>query len=371
MRLCYLAPTGVHTRRWLRYFAEAGHDIHLVTSETSPCRDLNGVRLHVLKRFGPQGRAANYLLNALPLMRRFRRLIREIEPDIVHAHYIMDISLLGAASGFHPFITTAWGSDVLIEPEKSRISRLIAGYVLKRADLVTCDTEHMLGPLINLGARPDGIEIIKFAVDIDKFKPAPKNARLTKELGADGSPTVISLRHLEPLYDIETLISSVPLVLKSIPGTKFVILGKGSQEGKLRLLAESLGVAGSVRFAGQVPADDIPAYLTSADICVSTALSDAGPGGIIEAMACQLPVITTDFGDNRKWVEDGANGYIIPPHDHHALAAKIVHLIENPDTGRLFGRANRRIIAERNNWGTEMGKMERLYEKLAAGREKR
>ena len=367
MKICYIGSTGIHTRRWVEYFAGAGHEVHLVTSETMSSWDMDNVTLHVLKRFGPKTRAINYLVNTLPLLRQFQKLIKEIAPDIVHAHYIMETTFLGALSGFHPFVVTAWGSDVLVTPRESRISRLIAGYVLKRADLITCDTEHMQPPLTKLGADPDKITIIKFAVDIQKFKPRQKNERLMEKLGILNSPVIISLRHLEPLYDIETLLASAPLVLEEVPEAKFVLLGRGSLETKLKELSQSLGVSHSVRFVGQVPADEVPRYLTSADICVSTALSDAGPGGIIEAMSCELPVIATDFGDNRKWVEEGVNGYIIPLRSPRVLASRIVHLIRTPDIRQKFGRINRQIIAERNNWEIEMGEMGKLYEKLIAG----
>jgi len=297
-------------------------------------------------------------------MLQFKRLVRNINPDIIHAHYITDTALLGAASGFHPFVVTVWGSDVLIAPHQSKVSKWIAKYVLKRADLITCDAEHIQEPLVELGADPRKINLILFAVDTRKFKPGEKNERLREELGILNSPTILSLRHLEPLYDIETLIASIPLVLEEIPEATFVLLGKGSQEAKLKGLSKSLGVSDSVRFVGQVPEDEVSKYLTSVDICVSTALSDSGPGGIIEAMACELPVITTDFGDNRQWVEDGVNGFIIPLRSPQVLASRIVHLIRNPDIRQKFGQINRQIIEERNNWEKEMGKMEKLYEEL-------
>jgi len=366
MRICYIAPTGVHTMRWVKYFADAGHDVHLITSETAPSWDMDNVELHALRRFGPQTRAINYLINTLSLVFQFKRLLKCIKPDIIHAHYIMDISLLGAASGFHPFVVTAWGSDVLITPQQSRISRLIAEYVLKRADLITCDTEHMQPSLIELGTKPQKIHLIKFGVDIQKFKPAPKNDKLMRKLKISNSPTIISVRRLEPLYDIGTLIKSMAIVLKDIPEAKLVLLGEGSQELELKELSRSLGIADSVIFAGSVPEDVVPQYLTSADICVSTALSDAGPGGIIEAMACELPVITTDFGDNKKWVEDGVNGFIIPPKNYEALGSKIIYLLKHDSARMKFGQISRPIIEERNNWEKEMGKMDELYKKLIA-----
>ena len=81
-------------------------------------------------------------------------------------------------------------------------------------------------------------------------------------------------------------------------------------------------------------------------------------------MACGLPAIITDFGDNRKWVEDGVSGFIIPPRAPEALASKIIYLLQNEGDRKKFGQANRRIIEEKNNWEREMGRMGKLYEGL-------
>lgn len=364
MKICYLASPGVHTYRWLKYFVEKGHEVHLITATKTSSNVIDNVEIHELRRFGPPIRILNYLINSVWLMFQFRRLIRNLKPDIIHAHYIDDQKLLGAFSGFHPFVVTAWGSDILLAPKESKISRWIVKYVLKKADLITCDAEHIREALRQLEADPGKIHRILFGVDTQKFKPGPKNKRLEEELEIVDSPVIISLRHLNPLYNIETLISAMSLVLKEVPQAKLLLLGTGSQETMLKELSNSLGISDSVRFVGLVPEDDVPEYLASADICVSTALSDGGPGGIIEAMACELPVITTDFGENRKWVEDGINGFIIPPSNPDILASKIIHLLQNPAEMRKFGQINRQIIMERNNWEKEMGKVAKLYKKL-------
>ena len=365
MKICFIAPPGIHTNRWLRYFANNGHEVHLITSAKPSGDSINNIELHFLKRFGPHIRVANYLINSLPLVLQFKRLIRNINPDIIHAHCIMDTTLLGASCGFHPFVVTPWGSDILISSQKSRISRWIVKYVLKRADLITCDAEHIQGPLTKLGADPQKINLFYFGVTTGEFKPGQRDERLRQELGILNSPAVISLRRFEPIYDIESLITAIPLVLREVPAAKFLLVEKGSQEAELKKLAKSLGVSDSVRFVGWVPGDELPRYLASADIYVSTSLSDAGlAGSTAEAMACGLPVIITDFGDNRKWVEDGVNGFIIPPKAPEVLAAKIIHLLKDEETRKRFGSINQEIIAERNNWEKEMGKMAKLYEGL-------
>ncbi len=114
MKICYLASPDVHTNRWVKYFADRGHEVHMVASAKPSGNPVDNVKLHLLKRFGPPIRILNYPINSVSLMLQFKRLIRNLNPDVIHAHSINDIALLGAASGFHPFVVTAWGSDVLI-----------------------------------------------------------------------------------------------------------------------------------------------------------------------------------------------------------------------------------------------------------------
>ncbi len=244
----------MHTVRWIRYFANKRYEVHFITS-SKPSGDINNMKVHILWRFGPRARFVNYLINSVSHLIQFRRLIKNINPDIVHAHTIMDVTLLAAASGFHPLVITPWGSDVLIAPQKSIVSKWIVKYVLKRADLITCDAEHIQAPLVRFGADPKKIKLIYSGVDIQKFNPEQGDESLKKELGILGSPTIISLRRFEPIYDIESLITAAPLVLKEFPKAKFLLVGTGSQEAELRKLAKSIGVSESVKFVGWVPED--------------------------------------------------------------------------------------------------------------------
>jgi glycosyltransferase involved in cell wall biosynthesis len=361
MRICYIAEaSSIHTQKWVKYFADCGHELHLISRKPFEANDIKGLNSYWLTSF------------RYPVLLRYpydiikvRRLIKEIKPDVLHVHYAVGYGLLGALSGFHPFILSVWGSDILVAPKQSRIYKLTVELAIRRADVIHCDADHIIAPLIKLGAKPEKIKRIYFGVDTRKFKPIQGKEKLRRELGIPDSPTVISLRSLEPIYDIETLINSMPMVLKEIPEAKFLVVGGGSQEAKLKEQAKSLGISQSVKFTGRIPNDELPEYLSSADIYVSTSLSDAGlAGSTAEAMACGLPVIITDFGDNGKWVEDEINGFLIPLRDPEALASKIIQLIRDEEIRDRFGRINRQIIEERNDWQKEMRKIEELYESL-------
>lgn len=370
MRICYLADaSSVHTRKWTGYFVEKRHDVHVISFEDAK---IEGVTVHVLK-LPVLIRNATFPLKVASIY-RIKMLIKKMEPDILHAHYVTNYGLFGALCNFSPFVITAWGSDILIVPESrliSAIKRYIATYTLKKADSVTCDAEHMKKTMKRLGVPEEKIKLIYFGIDTRKFSPGQKSEKLKVRLGVYNSPTIMSLRNLKPVYDVESLVKSVPLVLKEIPESKFIIAGKGPEEERLKELAKSLGVSDSVKFIGFILNDELPEYLNSMDVYVSTSLSDAGiAASTAEAMSCGLPVIVTDVADNKEWVEDGITGFVVPTKDPKLLAEKVIYLLQNENVRKKFGKISRKIIEERNNYYKEMGKMEKIYKELVRRRKK-
>ncbi|MEW6608095.1 MAG: glycosyltransferase family 4 protein [bacterium] len=359
MKICFLAgANSVHSHRWIRYFVNKGYEIYWISlmpsiepfSETISFYDIGPLSTNPIDVF----------IQVL----KARQLIKKIKPNLLHIHSAGTYGLIGVLSGFHPFIVTTWGSDVLIRGQ-SLIKRPIIRFVLKKSDLITCDADHMINAMSKLGIDSKKMKLIYFGVEPDKFKPGLKDKNLLAKWDVGDSPTVISLRNLEPVYDIETLIKSIPLVLEKIPETKFIIAGIGSQEEHLKRLAESLRVINSIRFVGRYSHLELPNYLSSTDVYVSTSLSDAGiAASTAEAMASNLPVIVTDSGENRKWIKDGENGFVIPIKNPKILAEKIIYLFEHDEIRKKISENGREIINEKNNYYKEMGKMEEIYEEI-------
>jgi len=363
MRICYVAEARfTHTEKWVTYFADKGHDIHLISPEPFEGDNIANVKLYPLRRVRPRIRIMSVLTDILCHIIQTRKLVREIKPDILHAHYISDNGFLAALCGFHPLVLTGWGSDVLVEAHQSRIYRYFVKFALKRADLITSDGENMIDEMIKLGADPDKINYLLHGVDTQEFNPQAKS--LKEERKMFDSPLVISVRTLMPIYDLETLIQSVPLVLAQIPKVKFVIAGDGSQKYYLGDLARSLGVLESISFIGRIPHKELPYYLAAGDVYVSTSLSDTTSVSLLEAMASGLAPVVTDVGDVRKWIRSGENGFIVPIKRPDLLAEKIIYLLENRELRGKMGKANRQLIEEKADYEQEMGKMGKLYEEL-------
>jgi len=364
VRICYLAnASSVHTRRWVRYFVERGHEAHVISFENAR---IEGTTVHVLK-LPVLVKNATFALK-MASIHRIKALIKKIEPDILHAHYVTNYGLFGALCNFNPFVITAWGSDVLNVPEARFISMIkvqIAKYALRKADLITCNGESMRKEINGLGVSLQNIRVIYWGTDVQKFKPRHKNKEIKSKLGILNSPTIISLRNLEPVYNVESLVTATPLVIKYVPEAKFVIAGEGSQKARLERLVRSLNVSDSVRFVGWISHDKLPQYLASSDIYVSTSLSDGGlSSSTKEAMACELPVVVTDLMVNRQWIQDGTNGFIVPIKDPKSLADKIITLLKDEDLRIKFGKNGRNMVKNKLNFYKEMEKVESIYEGL-------
>lgn len=365
MRICYIAEgTSIHTQRWVNFFAEREHEVHLISSGFP--LDYHGydrrIQFHQLIRLAPQIWKVSRYPSGVKWLAQIRGLLREIEPDVLDTHSIAVNGYLGAMSGFHPLILTAWGSDVLINPRRNPIHRLLTEYALRKADIVVCDSETVKRGLLTLNTEASKIRRIYNGVDTEQFSPDHRDKTLRAKLEITEGPIVICIRHLSPYYNVEMLIRAIPLILKQAPQAKFIIGGDGIQRGYLQSLANSLGVADSIRFVGWMSHDELPQYLSSSDIYASTSSSDSTSLSLQEAMACGLAPVVTDLAANREWIADGENGFIVARDDISALADRVVYLIQNNDVRANFGEAGRKIIQERAEYKKEMEKAEKLYQ---------
>jgi glycosyltransferase involved in cell wall biosynthesis len=371
MKICYLADaSSIHTKRWVNYFAKKGHTVYLISYRMGEGYASN-VRVHLLTRLAPQIWRISKYLNALLWFFQVRHLVKRLQPEIVDAHFITINACLGVASGFHPLVLTAWGSDILIVPKRTVLFRLLTKYILKKADGLICASPAIAEEEIKLGAQPEKIMRRDFgSVDINQFNPEKRVKELKEKLGAANAPVVISTRSLSTIYSVDTLIKATPLVLKEVPQAKFVIIGDGPQRNYLEKLAGNLETSSSIKFLGWLSHDELPVYLASADIYVSTSLSDGTSVSLLEAMACGLAPVITNIPANLRWVTDGENGFVVPRNDASALAERVVYLLGNDEVRKRFGKANREIIRNRAQHVREMEEIGEIYQTLINKRQR-
>ena len=356
MKICFLAPSNsIHSAKWISYFAERGHEVHWISLSENTISIADGISYTEIRMGVVPG------INVLRAASKVKKLLQQLKPDVFHVHSVGTYGVVGVLAGWRPFIATAWGSDVLLAG-KSIIKRPLVKHILRSANIITCDADHMCEAMELLGVAREKIEVIYFGIDTKRFVPSMKDADLFYSLDLDDGPVVISLRNFDDIYDVGCLIRAIPIILKEVPRAKFIVAGSGPKEQDLKSLAKKLSVDSCIRFTGRLDNDLLPKYINLSDVYVSTSLSDGGiAASTAEAMACGLSVVVTDTGDNCLWVSEGKGGYLIPVKDPKLLAARVVDLLKKPDFRDSCGHFNRDVIEVKNNFYVEMKKMENIY----------
>lgn len=335
----------VHSRRWADYFRLRGWTVRWFSFPPIPTDSGAEAITHRNYR-----RALAIPLN----VGRLRRIIDEFSPDIISALFLPDYGWLATLCKRHPLAVSAWGSDVLIAPEKSRWHRKRIKSVLHSADWLFADAELLGVRMKELGANPDRMTIAPLGVEDSWLEKSQE--RLIR----DGQPlTVLTCRRMEPLYRVETFIRAAALLHTTAPDRyHFVAVGDGSQQEHLEKLAQSLGLPAQIRFTGFLDEQRLQTELFSADLYVSCSSSDGTSVSMLEAMAVGCVPIVTDLAVNHEWIERGVNGLFFPVGDHSALAEMIQRAATDSSWRRAVASRNREIITRRARWRDNMTEVE-------------
>ncbi len=347
MKLCFLAPgNSIHTRRWAESMISKGCEVHLITLHKG---DVPGTKVYYLPARGKW----TYLF----FLEKIKSLIRAIRPDVVHAHYASSYGFLGACSGFHPFVVSVWGSDLIDFPKRSLIHKKIVEYVLRRSDRITV-TSKMLKELTGrFTFKRKRITQIPFGIDLEKFKPEPKNTKRD-------AMTIGVIKRLDHKYGIEYLIKGFATVEKRYKDARLLIVGDGPLRAKLKRLTCQLGCEKKIEFVGSISHAQVPDFLNLMDIFVMPSVEESFGVAALEASACGLPVVASNTGGIPEVVLHNKTGFLIPPKDHYSLAAAIAKLIENQDLRRKFGEEGRKFVSQRYDWLENFQRMYNLYQDL-------
>jgi len=354
MKFLFLSDArSFHTKKWVDYFINRGYDSYLFSLEKS--QGTKAFEIFISPKI--EYPLFKYLL-ALPQLKKF---IKEIEPDLINAHFIPNYGFLGALSKRKPLVVSAWGSDVLISSKKSFLHRLRAKYVLSKADLVTCDGMNIFQELGTLGVEKDKIVLVPMGVEHKMLR----ECSITGGFENKEEIIILSMRSLEPVYDLKTLIKAIPLVInQSHKNIKFWIIGEGSQKEELVKLSLNLGIERNIEFRGYISREELEDCFQKADIYISTSLSDSTSVSLLEAMASGLLPVVSDIPGNREWIEDGENGFLFPTGDYQALAQKIVWVINDFKDIKKLRMENQKIIKEKALWEENMQMIENKFLEL-------
>lgn len=358
MRLIFLAgANSVHSYKWIKYFSDMGNKIVWISFEDNLFPQLDNVEYFRIAKL-------KYGIKFIFHFFILRKSLRITNDDVFHVHSVGSYGLLAWILSWwikNKFVVTPWGSD-LIFGGRNIFKKFIIKKILKRANLITCDAIFIKHIIMNYIAGKDKIKIINFGIDTNIFRS--KKSHNNKKRNTPKRFIIISTRNFEPVYDVKSLILACKQLQNRGVDFYLKLIGAGSQERLLKDLVVELDLLSQVDFVGRVPNDQLVDVLCSSDVYVSTSLSDAGiAASTAEAMACQLPVIVTDTAENGNWIIDGENGYLFKPSDVQDLMSKLIE-VSSSRSNTVMGQNARRTIMEKNDYRSEMRKMNDLYRSL-------
>jgi len=291
---------------------------------------------------------------------KLRSILRPSGPDVVHCHGLPAgtfgrLALLGSGIGTLVHIHTQVSVAHSITPRMARRERRLArlpGILLAISESVRSDLAE------EVGIRAERIVVLSGGVP---DMAAPERALARTRFGLEPSDfAVVCVASLKRHKGQDTLVRATA----RLEGVKLLLAGEGPFREELIRLAEELGAAGSVRFLGHV--EEVPALLAASDAVALASWPREGLSlALIEALRAGRPAVVSDVGGLPEVIEDGVNGYVVPPKDPAAFRDAIERLLD-PSVREEMGQRARARFLERYELSGYLTELEGLYRSLAA-----
>jgi phosphatidylinositol alpha-1,6-mannosyltransferase len=309
------------------------------------------------KRFSNQVRWARWL----------GRFCREHQADVVHCGNVRPAGY--PVWWVHrrqrmPYLIYVNGLDLMREREKasrSRVKRSTARLIFEGAAGIvansawTADLARTAMREAGVGRTPP-VAAIDLGTDPTHFRPERDGGALRRRLGLGDAPLLVTVARLVPHKGQDVALRALALLRSDFPTLRYLVVGRGPDEARLRTLASELGVADRAVFAGALDDAAVAEAYATATLYVGLSRVDRvvnveGFGiAFVEAGASGTPSVAGDSGGVRAAVRDGETGVLVPPTDPEAVAAAVHRLLADPVRREAMGRSARLAVEHYYNW---------------------
>ena len=354
-------PSSPHTIKWANSLSSEGIDIFLFgLSEFDHTQYDKNVKIEIAKmssdvRLLHDGAFQKIIyLKALP---KLKKILKNIKPDILHAHYSSSYGLLGSLCRFNPFFVSVWGNDIFDFPGKSFLFSKLTKFVLSKSDKIFSTSKIMAEETSKYTNKL--IITIPFGINTNTFSPGKQKSLFEQE-----SLVVGSVKTLAPNYGLEFLIRAFEILVKRFKDLplKLLIVGKGELEKELKQLVHTLEISDKTMFTGFIPHSAISEYHNYLDIAVYPSVKESFGVSVLESMSCEKPVVASAVGGIPEVIENNKTGLLVRPSDHIELSEVIASLIESPGKRKELGKAARESVLTHFRWEDNCKQMIKCYE---------
>ncbi len=298
------------------------------------------------------------------------RLISENKIQIVHSMGARADFFARLASRRKPSAAVVCTMAMLVEgfdvgPFRKTVYKTADCYSAKYVTQYIAVSEALKDRLINeRGIPADKIHVIYNGVELDQYNPnLPPTSGLLRSLQIkDDYPVIGTIGRLVYQKGFTYFLEAAKQVLSETQRARFVIVGCGPEEHKLKCLAKSLGISGRCTFAGQ--RFDVPELLSAFDVFVLPSILEGLPRVVIEAMAMARPIVATDIDGVREELRHNETGLLVPPADANALAEAILHVLADQRKAESLARKAREDAEQMFDLERTLADVEMLYGKV-------
>lgn len=364
MRIAFLhQPNDPYTIVRMKYFVSQKHKVYSITfpKKNVQLREINGL-LNI--------KLPNIFLNRIFLLKRLvyiwhiNKITKKFKLDILHVVNAESI-ILSAFSASKRTVIENQGSDVLRAPLKYPWLKYIYRFFYKFTDAVIQDSKIAQEAGIKWGAPLQNNELIEIGVDFSIFNEKVEKGIARKKLGINNDdPIVFSSRGFKPIYNIDIIINSIPLVKKLFTDVKYVFASNyGDLTDDMKQYINTNNLNDNVLYTGWLShEEEIPFYNRDADVVLSVPSSDSSPFSVYEAMATKTPVIVSDLPWIEGKFEEGKNLIVVPARDHKSLSDLIIKVLNKNLSVDLDSAYN--VVFHKINMVKENARLEKLYLQL-------
>jgi PEP-CTERM/exosortase A-associated glycosyltransferase len=373
----------------LREQRKLGWETEQVTSSKHPAEALveeaEGFRFH-------RTPATRALSSRLPVLRhlavvrelegRLRALVRDLEPDILHAHSpaLNGRAALRVGREFGlPVVyeVRAFWEDAAVDHGTSReggaryrLSRALETRVLRDADAVTVICEGLRKDVVARGIPEEEVTVIPNSVDVERFTTERcRDSGLARSLGLEGCDVLGFLGSFYAYEGLELLIEALPALLEKRPRLRLLLVGEGPREESLRARVRELGLADKVVFPGRVPHSEVRRYYDLVDVLVYPRFpmrltETVTPLKPLEAMAMGKLLVASNVGGHRELIRDAETGLLFEAGNASDLARKVLLALEDEELKRRIPICARRFVEEERTWARGVARYRAVYDRL-------
>ncbi len=287
------------------------------------------------------GRSLHGFLLYMSLRGWYRKILQAFAPDVILGYFAYPYgfaNVLWGRAARIPVVTFCRGSDIHSIAQKRSQARLIA-WALRRSAKVFAVSESLKSDIVRLGVDPSHVVVIPNGIELARFATRSRtSARELVGLPADGR-YVVCVSRLSHEKGVDVLMDAAAHMTT---GARVVIIGDGPEEVALKARAQQLGVSERIVFAGARPHDEVPVWISAADVTVLSSRKEGYPNALVEYLACGRPAVASRVGGVPEILTSRELGIMVEPENPKALASALDEALArswNEDVLAAAGRA--------------------------------